>query len=643
MATLPDYYNLLEIPRDASDSDIKKAYKKKALQWHPDKNPDKKKYAEQKFKEVTEAYEVLSDKARRERYDSYGDGLTVTVPEEDMKFTFRSPWEVFREIFGSTDSCSVKREDNLPWYLRGPLFSISISEDSGVSITFGPKRSLYFFSLDPKVFNLKHIITRKRSAEKDSEPVGAKDDRELKPGDVSDEPESIHVEAVDSEMHQGYEAMPGYNGHDGCGMEHDYESADEDDETSEGYEPYERWKNTSGGYDAGRDEVSYAYPSSSVYEPQYGCSSYTVYQGPSRCKSPLFCAKKNCVYCKYMASIAREPQIIYEPYKSQYSCECSAYECPYDYDYSLPPSDSQYAYESSLEPKSQYVYDNSLYEWQYGNKTSPLYDVHYTCKNSPAFETPYEYISPALYEWPARPKEVSTPEYVLVPGRNNLKKDCDSPAGCNELHDNMEAPSGGTSDPKASSAGSRPYVGNKARSGHSEGAPTCVKAAPGSSAAGLPPDDQDSREQGHLPNGIKKPLPEGSDGLLGSVRKFLDGTKRLLSRGNQLFKEQMSEETRWTDGISQFPNIGSLPQSRMGPLPGSPVLVDSSSWPKAERNPCIDRAIQPLHPRGAYWTRGGAMPYFPDLSSRFLGKLNRGPGRGNFSPLTSHSSCSYTS
>uniref|UniRef100_A0A670YKP6 J domain-containing protein n=1 Tax=Pseudonaja textilis TaxID=8673 RepID=A0A670YKP6_PSETE len=58
---MPDYYKLLDIPRDASDNDIKKAYRKKALQWHPDKNPERKKYAEQKFKEVTEAYEVLSD------------------------------------------------------------------------------------------------------------------------------------------------------------------------------------------------------------------------------------------------------------------------------------------------------------------------------------------------------------------------------------------------------------------------------------------------------------------------------------------------------------------------------------------------------------------------------------------------------
>nr|XP_020647784.1 uncharacterized protein LOC110078222 [Pogona vitticeps] len=560
-----------------------------------------------------------------------------------MNFTFRSPWEVFREMFGGTDSYAVKKEDDLPWYLRGPLFSISISEDSGVSVTFGPKRSLCFFSLDPKVFNLKHIITRKRSAEKDSEQVEAKDDKELKSADASDEHESIHAERVDSEMLPEYEAMPEHKGHDGCGMKDEYDSADEDYETPEGYKPYDKWNNTCGGYDAGRDEVPYAYPSSSsVYEPPYGCSSYTAYERPSGCKSPLFCAKKNCVYCKYMASAAYKPHIIYEPYESPYGCECSAYECPYDYEFSLPPSEAQYAYETSLEPKSQYTNDNSLYEWQYGCKTSPLYDVHYACKNSPAFETPYEYISSTLYEWPAQSKEVSTPEYEWPPGWNNLQKERGSPPRCNELHDNTESPSADTNnpqDPKESSAGYRTFVGNK--EGHSKGAH--IKAVPGSTEAGLSPDEQDDNEQGHLPNGIKKQVPDGSDGLLGSVRKFLDGTKRLLCRGNQLFKEQILEEAKSTNGISQFPNISSLPQSRMSHPHGSPVLIDNSSWPKDEKNPCMDRAIQPLHPAGAYWTRGETVPHFPDISSRFLGRLNRGPGRGNFSPLPSHSSCSYTS
>jgi molecular chaperone DnaJ len=66
-----DYYEVLEVGRDASDADIKKAYRKLAKQYHPDLNPGDKN-AEAKFKEVNEAYEVLSDPNKRARYDQFG-------------------------------------------------------------------------------------------------------------------------------------------------------------------------------------------------------------------------------------------------------------------------------------------------------------------------------------------------------------------------------------------------------------------------------------------------------------------------------------------------------------------------------------------------------------------------------------------
>ena len=66
-----DYYETLGVPRGASDDDIKKAFRKLARVYHPDVAKNKKQ-AEEKFKEINEAYEVLSDSAKRKRYDELG-------------------------------------------------------------------------------------------------------------------------------------------------------------------------------------------------------------------------------------------------------------------------------------------------------------------------------------------------------------------------------------------------------------------------------------------------------------------------------------------------------------------------------------------------------------------------------------------
>jgi len=71
-----DFYNLLNVSRDASGDEIKKAYKKMALQLHPDKTTEKREEAEEKFKKVTEAYSILSDPEKRQAYDQFG-----TVPD----------------------------------------------------------------------------------------------------------------------------------------------------------------------------------------------------------------------------------------------------------------------------------------------------------------------------------------------------------------------------------------------------------------------------------------------------------------------------------------------------------------------------------------------------------------------------------
>lgn len=74
-----DFYKILGIQKGANDDEIKKAYRKLALKYHPDKN--KSAGAEERFKEIAEAYEVLSDKKKRDIYDQYGeDGLHGGAP-----------------------------------------------------------------------------------------------------------------------------------------------------------------------------------------------------------------------------------------------------------------------------------------------------------------------------------------------------------------------------------------------------------------------------------------------------------------------------------------------------------------------------------------------------------------------------------
>jgi len=93
-----DYYEVLGAERNASEEEIKKAYRKMALKYHPDRNPNDK-AAEEKFKEVGEAYEVLVDPQSRAAYDQYGH---AAFGPRARSSHFHDPTDIFREVFGNS-------------------------------------------------------------------------------------------------------------------------------------------------------------------------------------------------------------------------------------------------------------------------------------------------------------------------------------------------------------------------------------------------------------------------------------------------------------------------------------------------------------------------------------------------------------
>src|SRR6187549_3909295 len=100
MATKRDYYEILGVAKGASQDDIKKAYRKLAVQYHPDKNPNDKS-AEEKFKELGEAYDVLSDDQKRAAYDRFGHAaFSGGMPGAGARGGFHDPFDIFREVFG---------------------------------------------------------------------------------------------------------------------------------------------------------------------------------------------------------------------------------------------------------------------------------------------------------------------------------------------------------------------------------------------------------------------------------------------------------------------------------------------------------------------------------------------------------------
>ncbi len=177
-----EYYDILGIKKDASESEIKKAYKKLAVRWHPDKNQDNKEEAETKFKEIAEAYAVLSDPEKRKNYDKFGkegiDGFRHgpggRPNMNGFHFAFNgrrdgmhgiNPEDIFRNIFGTSNVFDVddgfnplKRNHTREKKLKNPKITKGADHNHDIKCTLEE-----LFHGKKKTFNITRSVLKNRT------------------------------------------------------------------------------------------------------------------------------------------------------------------------------------------------------------------------------------------------------------------------------------------------------------------------------------------------------------------------------------------------------------------------------------------------------------------------------------------------
>lgn len=193
-----DYYKVLEVPRDANADTIKKAYRKQALRWHPDKNQDNKVAAEEKFKDIAEAYDVLSDPQKKAVFDQYGEeglkGGGAPPPSDPgmpegfsmggnapggFQYRFNGdPRDIFSRFFQTTFDRSQSFGDGGGYGGDSDVFMDFMRGGGGMSANVGQKKAVNF-ELNLSLEELYRGVTKKMKIKRTSRTVSREPEKVL--------------------------------------------------------------------------------------------------------------------------------------------------------------------------------------------------------------------------------------------------------------------------------------------------------------------------------------------------------------------------------------------------------------------------------------------------------------------------------